>query len=338
MKSVLENWEAIKAGEVSAPQRASDFVEFARKLKQAGNSPEAAQAFSQAFEIDPGCPEACFGLASLLVEAGQLEAAVELRTLGLDLSRSRYRQDASLPSETGVTTQNVWVATGNSASAPHSVNIIRGQLAEDAQGNWMLDLVKYQNIQPKAWNAVLERCADACVEWAVFGFASLEVQLGGMLQSLRDARHEYGADIVGVAGGSHLAVASPTTWGSMCLPASRLGQVPFRSLSGDVVPNVFGHSTGLVDVLDEVLLAVHVPSAVAAGWRFNEAFPAYHCVLASCIDARVLGLRLAVAPLNIIQNTEPVFESAQEHWQASEDRFLGRYGMHPPAATVHSKT
>ena len=143
MKSVLENWEAIKTGEVSAPQRASDFVEFARKLKQAGNSPEAAQAFSQAFEIDPGCPEACFGLASLLVEAGQLEAAVELRTLGLDLSRSRYRQDASLPSETGVTTQNVWVATGNSASAPHSVNIIRGQLAEDAQGNWLLDLVEY---------------------------------------------------------------------------------------------------------------------------------------------------------------------------------------------------
>jgi|GEM_PF-2864424 len=330
MRSVLEMWEAIQAGEISAPQKASDFVELARKLMRAGHSSAAAPAFSKAFEIDPGSPDACFGLASLLVEAGKGEAAVELRTLGLDLSRARYPLNSSPPSETGANPRNVWVATGKAADSPDFPAQISAQLAADIQGHWTLDHFDSPSVQPKTWNAVLERCADDSAEWVVFGAANLEVQLAGLLPSLREARREYGADIVGVAGGSQLAVASPTTWGSMCLRASLLGQLAFRSLSGDVVPNVFGPTTGLVDVLDDALLAVHVPSAVAAGWRFNESFPSYHCVVASCLDARFLGLRLAVAPLKIIQNTEPEIEPAQEHWQTSEDRFLSRYGTPQP--------
>ncbi len=338
MRSVLEIWEAIQAGEISAPQKASDFVELARKLMRAGHSSAAAHAFSKAFEMDPGCPEACFGLASLLVMAGKGEAAVELRTLGLDLSRARYPLDTCLSSEAGASPRNIWVATGKAADSPNFAAQISAQLAADVPGNWTLDHLNSPNIQPKAWNEVLERCADAGAEWVVFGAANLEVQLGGVLPSLQEARREYGADIVGVAGGSHLAVASPTTWGSMCLRSSLLGQVAFRSLSGEVVPNVFGPTTGLVDVLDDVLLAVHVPSAVAAGWRFNESFPSYHCVMASCLDARFLGLRLAVAPLNIIQNTEPEVEPVQEHWQTSEDRFLSRYGTPQPETEGHPTT
>jgi hypothetical protein len=336
MRSVLEIWEAIQAGEISAPQKASDFVELARKLMRVGHSSEAAQAFSKAFEMDPGCPEACFGLASLLVKAGKGEAAVELRTLGLDLSRARYPLDASLPNGTETSPSNVWVATGKTADSQNFVAQISAQLAADILGNWTLTHLNSPNVQPKTWNAVLERCAHDSVEWVVFGAAKLEVQLAGLLPSLREARREYGADIVGVAGGSQLAVASPTTWGSMCLRASLLGQVAFRSLSGEVVPHVFGPTTGVVDVLDDILLAVHVPSAVAAGWRFNESFPSYHCVMASCLDARFLGLRLAVAPLKIIQSTEPEIEPTQEHWQTSEDRFLSRYvtpqpGTAPPS-------
>jgi hypothetical protein len=303
-----------------------------------GHSSEAAHAFSKAFEMDPGCPEACFGLANLLVKAGKGEAAVELRTLGLELSRARYPLDTSLPSETEASPRNVWVATGKEADSLNFAAQISAQPAADIQENWALDHLNSPNVQPKTWNAVLERCADAGVEWVVFGAANLEVQLAGLLPSLREARREYGADIVGVAGGSQLAVASPTTWGSMCLRASLLGQLAFRSLSGDVVPNVFGPTTGLVDILDDALLAVHVPSAVAAGWRFNESFPSYHCVVASCLDARFLGLRLAVAPLKIVQNTEPEIESTPEHWQTSEDRFLSRYGTPPQGTAGHPTT
>jgi len=338
MRSALEIWEAVQAGETSAPQKPSNIVELARKLMRAGHSSEAAHAFSKAFEMDPGCPEACFGLASLLVEAGKGEAAVELRTLGLDLSRVRDALETSRPSETGASPRNVWVATGKAADSPNFAPQIEAQLAAEISANWSLDHIDCHNVQPKTWNAMLERCADSGVEWVVFGAANLEVQLAGLLPALREARREYGADIVGVAGGSHLAVASPTTWGSMCLRSSLLGQVAFRSLSGEVVPNVFGPPTGLADVLDEALLAVYVPSAVAAGWRFNESFPSYHCVLASCLDARFLGLRLAVAPLNITLNTEPVIEPVQEQFQASEDRFLSRYGAPQPETAIQSTT
>ena len=336
MKSPLEIWEALQAGEISSPQKAADLVELARKLMRAGHSSAAAQAFSKAFEMNPGCPEACFGLASLLVDAGQEEAAVELRTLGLDLSRVRDAQETSHPSESRARPRNVWVATGRAADSPNFADQIGAQLAADIPANWTLAHLDCHNVQPKTWNAILERCADSGVEWVVFGAANLEVQLAELQPALRKTRREYGADIVGVAGGSQLAVGSPTTWGSMCLRGSLLGQVAFRSLSGEVVPNVFGPPTGLVDVLDDALLAVYVPSAVAAGWRFNESFPSYHCVLASCLDARSLGLRLAVAPLNITQNTEPVIEPVQEHFQASEDRFLSRYGAPQPKTAIQS--
>ena len=133
-----------------------------------GHSSEAAQAFSKAFEMDPGCPEACFGLANLLVKAGKGEAAVELRTLGLDLSRARYPLDTSLPSETEAIPRNVWVATGTATDSPNFAAQISAQLAADIQGNWTLDLLNSPNVQPKAWNAALERWADAGAEWVVF--------------------------------------------------------------------------------------------------------------------------------------------------------------------------
>lgn len=112
----------------------------------------------------------------------------------------------------------------------------------------------------------------------------------------------------------------------MCETSSRKGRSPYRSASGEVIPNVFGPLGGRVDVLDEAFLAVHIPSAVSAGWRFNEAFPSYHCVLASCIDARCAGLRLAVAPIEFLQHPTARAVQRGETWKASEDRFRLTYG------------
>jgi hypothetical protein len=109
---------------------------------------------------------------------------------------------------------------------------------------------------------------------------------------------------------------------------SLMGRLPYRSASGKIIPNVFGTLSGAADILDESFFGVHVPSAVAAGWRFNEAFAGTHCISASFLDARLSGLKLAVAPFDLLQETEPNFGVAGEHWKESQARFLSTFGKH----------
>jgi hypothetical protein len=318
MTDCLQKWSALNL-ENGVPATALQLLEVAGTLELAGHQSEAAQAFSRAFELDAGCPEACFGLARLLKTAGHIEPAEELRLLGLDLSRARTRaEDAG---ENSALQNCVWVWVGKNLG--ENADTQANRLIQDSTGQWKVETLDFPQVLPKIWNEVLHSNRGA--DWVVFAGANSRIETDGLAEILRRTRSELGADMVGIAGGSQPAVSSPAIWTAMCLPESRLGSLAFISLSGEVITHTLGATTGLVDLLDEAFLAIHLPSCLGAGWSFNEEFPMHHCVAASCIDARLLGLRLAVAPVECVQSPSPALGMSGEHWAVSEERFIGRY-------------
>lgn len=338
MTDTLASWarlqKAIQDKGEKEPSDAIILVKMGRQLKREGHVAEAAQAFSSAFTLDPHQSAACLELSQMLKEADKKENADELRVLGLEIERNRppTQTSALRGSERPHST---WFIVGRDALHRGEGGALLETVSsmEDACGTWNIERLNSPEVHPIAWNAALERCAEDDNQWAVFASADLEIQISGVWHLLNQNRSQSGAEIIGVAGGSNINIHTPLVWTAMCEASSRKGRLPYRSASGEVIPNVFGTFSGNVDVLDESFIAVHIPSAVSAGWRFNESFRSYHCVLASCIDARSAGLRLAVAPVELIQNPTPKPVTPKDSWKVSEDRFRVSYGKLTSQAT-----
>lgn len=331
MTDTLASWarlqKALQDKGDKNPGDAAVLVKMGRALKLEGHRPEAAQAFSAAFDLDPQQSAACLELSQMLKDAGHFQNADELRILGLEIERARHTRMSSAQTVSG-RARSTWFISGREGLQRSKGKPLPGadSTVEDPCGTWSIQLLESPEVAPSRWNAALAQCAGDENQWAVFAAADLELQIEGIWHLLNETRALYGAEIIGVAGGADININAPLVWSAMCETSSRKGRSPYRSASGEVIPNVFGPLGGRVDVLDEAFLAVHIPSAVSAGWRFNEAFPSYHCVLASCIDARCAGLRLAVAPIEFLQHPTARAVQRGETWKASEDRFRLTYG------------
>jgi hypothetical protein len=141
------------------------------------------------------------------------------------------------------------------------------------------------------------------------------------------ARIQFGFDIVGLAGGSSPLVASPTLWHLMCEKSTHRGAVNHPTFDGSSLAiNVYGKSPAPVDIVDGLFIAVNVAAIKATGWRFNNHYRFHHYDIASCIEARRMGMRIGVYPIHVVHSSFGLRSFEDFEWKRSESVFLNEFG------------
>ncbi len=178
----------------------------------------------------------------------------------------------------------------------------------------------------KVYNRKMDQYAASAVEFIVFVHDDVYIDDLKIVEKLSTAHHSLGYDIVGVAGAAALNVAYPSLWHLMSEPKDRRGYVSHFAKPGQVVCSSYGGTPSRVVVADGLFLAVHLPTAVGKGWKFNENYDFHHYDLSSCLDAVGLGLRLGVYPIHLIHDSPGLDSLANPRWKASDQKFLSEYG------------
>jgi hypothetical protein len=184
---------------------------------------------------------------------------------------------------------------------------------------------------PVVYNRKLEQYSGKDVEFLVFSHDDVyldDLKLGDKLEA---AHRNLGYQIIGAAGAARVKVAYPSLWHVMSEPRDRRGYVHHFSETGQVFCTSFGLTPSEVVVLDGLFVAVHLPSVLASGWRFNENYEFHHYDLASCLDAATKGLKVGVYPIHMIHQSPGLDSFSNPSWRSSNERFLAEYGSHPSA-------
>ena len=105
----------------------------------------------------------------------------------------------------------------------------------------------------------------------------------------------------------------------------------WKPLQKGTLVSAFGHVPAPVQMVDGVFMAVHVPSVMAVGWRFNEAFEFHHYDLAGSLDAGERGLRVGVVRVHLVHVSHGLDSRENLVWKPSEAIFqrLYRRYFHP---------
>jgi hypothetical protein len=180
---------------------------------------------------------------------------------------------------------------------------------------------------PEVYNAKFREYAQAGYEFIVFCHDDVYIDDANLIAKLSRARNAFGAELIGVAGGSRPNIASPTLWHRMCSQGTWHGAVQHPSSDGSsFLTSVYGTTPAPVDVLDGLFLAIHTESALRTGWSFNTAFRFHHYDLAASLDAKRLGMQAVVYPLNVIHVSPGLGDLRDPEWLQSDANFLRLYG------------
>ena len=190
-----------------------------------------------------------------------------------------------------------------------------------------LDMV-WRNTEglPLVYNRKLAEYAGTGVEFLVFIHDDVYLDDLKLCDKLATAHYNLGYHIIGAAGAAKVKVAHPSLWHLMSEPKERRGYVHHFSKTGQVFCTSFGPTPSQAVVIDGLFIAVHLPSVVASGWRFNENYDFHHYDLASCLDAVAKGLKVGVYPIHMIHESPGLDSFSNPRWCASNERFLAEYG------------
>jgi hypothetical protein len=179
---------------------------------------------------------------------------------------------------------------------------------------------------PLVYNRKLRQYAGSGAEFLVFCHDDVYLDDLKLHDKLAAAHRNLGYHIIGAAGAAKVKVAYPSLWHIMSEPKERRGYVHHFSKTGQVFCTSFGPTPSQVVVIDGLFIAVHLPSIVATGWKFNENYQFHHYDLASCLDAAAKGLRVGVYPIHMIHESPGLDSFSNPNWRASNERFLAEYG------------
>ena len=145
------------------------------------------------------------------------------------------------------------------------------------------------------------------------------------------ARIQFGFDIIGLAGGSSPKIASPTLWHLMCDKKTHRGAVSHPTLDrSSLSVTTYGKNPAPVDIVDGVFMAVNVSAIKASNWRFNPNYRFHHYDLASCLDAKRVGMTTGVYPIHIVHSSIGLGSYEDPEWKRSDATFLGEFGTIAP--------
>ncbi|MEY5027142.1 MAG: hypothetical protein RLZZ244_2670, partial [Verrucomicrobiota bacterium] len=147
---------------------------------------------------------------------------------------------------------------------------------------------------------------------------------------LQRAHRHNGFHLIGVAGCLEPTIQHPSLWHLMAPRHQLRGSVQYFHNNDESRGCVFyGPSPSPADLLDGLFLAVHVPSALATGWRFNERFRFHHYDLAASLDAHRHGMRTGVAPIQLIHASPGLGNLEDPEWKPSDLLFRQLYAPSP---------
>jgi GT2 family glycosyltransferase len=177
-----------------------------------------------------------------------------------------------------------------------------------------------------AYNRKIAQYAGSGVDFLVFVHDDVYLDDLKFADKLQKAHSILGFQIIGVAGAAALDIEFPTLWHLMAKKEHRRGFV-HHSIGGmQTEATNFGPTPAEVIILDGVFMAIHLPSIVAAGWRFNENYRFHHYDIASCLEAFKLGLKMGVFPIHLIHLSQGLSSFSDKLWRESNDVFLAEYG------------
>ncbi len=180
---------------------------------------------------------------------------------------------------------------------------------------------------PELYNQKIEEYLDSDFTFLVFCHDDVYVDDHNLATKLHLARIQFGFDIIGLAGGSSPKIASPTLWHLMCDKKTQRGAVThptFDRSSLSVTP--YGKNPAQVDIVDGLFMAVNVSAIKASNWRFNPNYRFHHYDLASCLDAKRIGMTTGVYPIHVVHSSPGLKCYEDPEWMRSDAMFLKEYG------------
>jgi hypothetical protein len=327
-KSCAEAFETVRFPGTPSPRLAAD---RANAVVQRGLS-DAASALEEALNHGGGESSALqFALANTLKAAGDPDRAAECSRRGLALLRSESRQRRETPGRVLIIS-----ATAKEEKDRHQLLLFRSFQSVLGAGKGNIDLdITYANRKglPEVYNAKFREYARAGYEFVIFCHDDVYLDDANLVAKLSRARNAFGAELIGVAGGSRPNIVSPTLWHRMCAKDTWRGAVQHPSSDGSgFSTSVYGTTPAPVDLLDGLFLAVHTESALKTGWSFNGAFRFHHYDLAASLDAKRLGMQSVVYPLNVVHVSPGLGDLRDPEWLRSDAEFVRLYG-NPPASS-----
>lgn len=179
---------------------------------------------------------------------------------------------------------------------------------------------------PLVYNRKISHYADSGVEFLVFTHDDVYIDDLKLEKKLGHAHRDLGFDIIGLAGASKIFPNQHALWHLMSERQHQHGMVAHFLKEGLVHTSSYGTSPARVAIADGLFLAVHLPSVLKAGWKFNENYRFHHYDIASCLDALVLGLSVGVYPIHVIHKSLGLSSDKHVEWVESNARFLAEYG------------
>lgn len=187
---------------------------------------------------------------------------------------------------------------------------------------------------PKVYNRYVTEYTARFHEWVVFVHDDVWIDDPCIEEKLDIAHNQLGYDIIGVAGSQNPTIKHPALWHLMSEKQHLRGQaghfVETSEKINETTPRwitSFGYTPSRVMLLDGVFIAVHLRSAIKAGWRWNEDYDFHHYDLASCIDANTKKLKMGVYPINIYHASHGLKSLDDSTWSRNNARFLKSYGQ-----------
>jgi hypothetical protein len=184
---------------------------------------------------------------------------------------------------------------------------------------------------PARYNEFIAEMYKDKYEFIVFAHDDLYIDEFGQSLKLKLFRafDELKYGIIGIAGGINPRIQFPALWHIMCNREDQRGQAAHPvSNKGEIFTTSFGHTPSRVVIADGCFLAVHLPTVLAAKWKFNENYTFHHYDLSSCIDAHKKGIKIGVYPIHVIHSSPGLVEGVDHKpWKDSNDKFLAEYNV-----------
>lgn len=180
----------------------------------------------------------------------------------------------------------------------------------------------------KTYNKFLIEYYAKFYDFIVFTHDDVYIDDLNLACKLYDAHNRLQYDLIGVAGGIDPAIKHPALWHIMSERHNQRGAVAHPCGPDQIYTTVFGPTPSRVVIIDGCFMAVHLPTALQKGWKFNENYEFHHYDISSSIDAHRLGMKVGVYPINIIHSSPGLVGGLNEPvWKASNEKFLKEYGV-----------
>lgn len=322
-KACSEDLASIRFPGAPSPRLAAD---RANAAVQRGIS-EAAVVLEEA--LNHGGSETAelqFALANTLKAAGDSHRAQECSRKGLALLRGESRRSSKPVGRVLIIS-----ASAKTEKERHQLLLFRSFQSVLGAGKGSVDLdITYANKKglPEVYNAKFREYSQSGYDFIIFCHDDVYIDDANLIAKLGRARNAFGAELIGVAGGSQPTITSPTLWHRMCSRETWRGAVQHPSTGGSgFSTSVYGTTPAPVDLLDGLFLAVHTESALRTGWAFNETFRFHHYDLAASLDAKRLGMQIVAYPLNIVHVSPGLADLNDPAWVRSDADFIRLYGV-----------